>query len=103
MDGVLAVNNEHMLLEHDSLYFVAPYGQIILETKLRDMVSNVLGFLGLASFLSADLYQTPVGESNIFSEMVEHHHSPERRWQSRNQQSVITPGNTAADRSRGLA
>ena len=70
MDCVLAIKKKHMLLQHDSFDLVSPNRQMILQAKLRDKMPHVLRFLGLAAFLSANLDQMAVGESNVFGEMV---------------------------------
>ena len=103
MHCVLHVQHEEPLLQNGPVHLVAPDGQSLFETKLREMVSA--GHLKHAAraLVSADLEARAVCQTQPLGEVIEHDRATERSRQRRDEQPVVASRRHTRDRAGGEA
>src|SRR5688572_4769653 len=93
------MRHQHALLEPHALDVVLPHRQARLEPECHE-VSRAVEPIAIRRAVDAGQGDdTAIPETELLPDVIEHHRPPERRWQRRNQQTVISPRDGAGNRS----
>ena len=102
MDGVLQVEQQHTLLQHQITDVIGPDRQSIFQSKFAQVFRRSQIELAARPLLAAERNDFVVIEMQEFRDVAPHDHAAVRRWQCRNQQSVIAPGNGTGHCARSV-
>src|SRR5439155_26915567 len=99
MNGVLAVQEQEALFNHDAIYFEAPGGQAVVQSELSEVMAADQRIFRPAWLFAADLDCAASRQADVLSKVIEHDNPAERSRQRRDQQPVVTPGHAAGNRA----
>src|SRR5262245_1767878 len=92
VDGVLQVEHDKPLFDHEAVHLVSPKWKLILEAEFGEIIC-AMRLISMARFDSTELNDLVVRGAEAFREMIEHQSAAQGLWKGGNQQTVVAPGN----------
>src|SRR5690349_4970455 len=102
MHGILQVRQVEVLFKHRLFELITPDRQTGLKAEGKIVRSWDLQ-AKIRTLFATQLHPIAIGQSDLFSQMVEQHHPSERRGQRRDEQTMIAPRCDAGERPRRVA
>src|SRR5436305_13951608 len=97
VNRVLSVQQQQALLDYHSVDFELSDRQLIFHSEVCEIIPAERIFR-TARFLTPDLDTPPIGQTDIFGEVIQHHYPTKRCRYPRNQKAVLPPVDTARNR-----
>src|SRR5437868_20163 len=95
VNGVLQMQHQNAFLENEVAHAIGPNRQSIFESELVQKISRAQLELPAGAFFGAERDDIVIRETQEFRNVTPHHHATVRRWQSGDEQTMITAGDCA--------